>query len=109
MNELVEDLAPETARQQLVEHLTAKGWITRPEVAAAFATVPRALNAEEGLKIVRTEIVRQRSRIGELLGQIRELQAEWDDETIARITTDYVGENEVLAHQVWSWRLQAWL
>jgi chromosome segregation ATPase len=48
----------------------------------------RALNAEEGLKTARTEIVRQRTRIGELLGQIRELQAEWDDETLARITTE---------------------
>jgi len=48
----------------------------------------RALNAEEGLKTARTEIVRQRTRIGELLGQIRDLQAEWDDETIARITTE---------------------
>jgi chromosome segregation ATPase len=48
----------------------------------------RALNAEEGLKTARTEIVRQRSRIGELLGQIRDLQAERDDETVARITTE---------------------
>jgi hypothetical protein len=48
----------------------------------------RALNAEEGLKTARTEIVRQRTRIGELLGQIRDLQAEWDDETVARITTE---------------------
>jgi hypothetical protein len=48
----------------------------------------RALNAEDGLKTARTEIVRQRTRIGELLGQIRELQAEWDDETLARITTE---------------------
>lgn len=45
----------------------------------------RALNAEDTLKSAYTEIARQRTRIGELLGQIRDLQAEWDDETIARI------------------------
>jgi chromosome segregation ATPase len=48
----------------------------------------RALNAEDALKGANTEIARQRTRIGELLGQIRDLQAQWDDETIARITTE---------------------
>jgi chromosome segregation ATPase len=47
----------------------------------------RALNAEDGLKGAHSEIARQRGRIGELLGQIRDLQVQWDDETIARITT----------------------
>jgi protein-L-isoaspartate(D-aspartate) O-methyltransferase len=51
VNELVEDLSPETARQHLVEHLAAKGWITRPEVAAAFATVPRHEFAPAGTSI----------------------------------------------------------
>lgn len=51
MNELVEDLPPETARQQLVEHLTAKGWITYPEVAVAFSTVPRHAFAPAGTSI----------------------------------------------------------
>ena len=36
----------------------------------------RALNAEEALKAAQTEILTQRTRIGELLGQIRDLQAE---------------------------------
>jgi hypothetical protein len=48
----------------------------------------RALNAEDALKVAHAEIARQRTRIGELLGQIRDLEAEWDDETIARITTE---------------------
>ncbi|TDB73219.1 DUF6262 family protein [Micromonospora sp. KC723] len=56
----------------------------------------RALNAEEALKTAYAEIARQRTRIGELLGQIRDLQAEWDDETIARITT----ENTTLKQRV---------
>ncbi|RKR88401.1 hypothetical protein BDK92_2724 [Micromonospora pisi] len=48
----------------------------------------RALNAEDALTKAHTEISRQRTRIGELLGQVRDLQAEWDDETTARITTE---------------------
>jgi predicted RNase H-like nuclease (RuvC/YqgF family) len=56
----------------------------------------RALNAEDALKSAHAEIARQRIRIGELLGQIRDLQAEWDDQTIARITT----ENTTLKQQV---------
>ncbi|MFE2430674.1 DUF6262 family protein [Streptomyces sp. NPDC059373] len=48
----------------------------------------RALNAEEGLKAARAEILTQRTRIGELLGQIRDLQAEWTEEAIQRITTE---------------------
>ncbi|WP_410814884.1 DUF6262 family protein [Micromonospora sp. 067-2] len=56
----------------------------------------RALNAEDALKNAHAEIARQRGSIGELLGQIRGLQAEWDDETIARITT----ENTTLKQRV---------
>jgi chromosome segregation ATPase len=48
----------------------------------------RALNAEHGLTTAHTEIRNQRTRIGELLGQIRDLQAEWTDEAIERITTE---------------------
>jgi len=48
----------------------------------------RALNAEEALKTAHAEIGRQRSRIGELMGQVRDLEAEWTQETIQRITTD---------------------
>ncbi|WP_238431433.1 DUF6262 family protein [Streptomyces cavernae] len=48
----------------------------------------RALNAEEGLKVAQAEILTQRTRIGELLGQIRDLQAEWAEEAIQRITTE---------------------
>ncbi|MFF0018423.1 DUF6262 family protein [Streptomyces sp. NPDC005374] len=48
----------------------------------------RALNAEEALKAAHTEILAQRTRIGELLGQIRDLEAEWTEEAIQRITTE---------------------
>lgn len=48
----------------------------------------RALNAEAALKTAHTEILAQRTRIGELLGHIRDLQAEWTEEAIQRITTE---------------------
>ncbi|MEU1307022.1 hypothetical protein [Streptomyces shenzhenensis] len=44
----------------------------------------RALNAEEALKAAHTEILTQRTRIGELLRQIRDLEAEWTQEAIQR-------------------------
>ena len=56
----------------------------------------RALNAEEALKATHTEILSQRTRIGELLGQVRDLEAEWTQEAIQRITT----ENTTLKQRV---------
>ncbi|MFD7690111.1 DUF6262 family protein [Streptomyces sp. NPDC059781] len=56
----------------------------------------RALNAEDALKAAQAEILAQRTCIGELLGQIRDLQAEWTEEAIQRITT----ENTTLKQRV---------
>ncbi|PQP10524.1 DUF6262 family protein [Rhodococcus opacus] len=56
----------------------------------------RALNAEHGLKSANTEILTQRTRIGELLGRIRDLEAEWTEESIQRVTT----ENTTLKQRV---------
>ncbi|MFE4801456.1 DUF6262 family protein [Streptomyces sp. NPDC056708] len=56
----------------------------------------RARNAEEGLKASRAEILTQRTRIGELLGQIRDLQAEWTEGAIQRISV----ENTALKQRV---------
>ncbi len=56
----------------------------------------RALNAEDALKAAHAEIIQQRERIGELLGQVRDLEAEWTQETIQRITT----ENTTLKQRV---------
>ena len=56
----------------------------------------RGLNAEEALKTAHAEIVSQRTRIGELLGRIRDLEAEWTEEAIQRITT----ENTTLKQRV---------
>ncbi|WP_225840467.1 DUF6262 family protein [Streptomyces sp. NK08204] len=56
----------------------------------------RALNAEDALKAAQGEILAPRTRIGELLGKIRDLQAEWTEEAIQRITT----ENTTLKQRV---------
>ncbi|WP_406486516.1 DUF6262 family protein [Streptomyces sp. NBC_01563] len=56
----------------------------------------RALNAEDALKTAHGEILAQRTRIGELLGQIRDLEAERTEEAIQRITT----ENTTLKQRV---------
>jgi chromosome segregation ATPase len=56
----------------------------------------RALNAEDALKAAHAEILAQRTRIGELLGQVRDLESEWTKEAIARITT----ENTTLKQRV---------
>lgn len=56
----------------------------------------RALNAEDALKAAHAELVQQRARIGELLGQIRDLEAEWTKDAIQRITT----ENTTLKQRV---------
>lgn len=56
----------------------------------------RALNAEDALKAAHAEILTQRTRIGELLGQIRDLEAEWTQEAVQRITT----ENTTLKQRV---------
>lgn len=56
----------------------------------------RALNAEDALKATNAEILAQRTRIGQLLGQIRDLEAEWTEAAIQRITT----ENTTLKQRV---------
>ncbi|MCY0933860.1 DUF6262 family protein [Streptomyces sp. H34-S4] len=56
----------------------------------------RALNAEDALKAAHAEILAQRARIGELLGQVRDLEAEWPQDAVQRITT----ENTTLKQRV---------
>ena len=56
----------------------------------------RALNAEDALKAAHAEIRDQRARIGELMGQVRDLEAEWTQEAIQRITS----ENTTLKQRV---------
>jgi chromosome segregation ATPase len=56
----------------------------------------RALNAEDALKAAHAEIQAQRTRMGELLGQIRDLEAEWTQDSVERIIT----ENTTLKERV---------
>jgi chromosome segregation ATPase len=56
----------------------------------------RALYAEDALKNAHAEILTQRTRIGELLGRIRDLEAEWTQDDVQRITT----ENTTLKQRV---------
>lgn len=56
----------------------------------------RALNAEDMVKTAHEEIVKQRKRIGDLMGQIRDVETEWTEDSIQRITT----ENTTLNQQV---------
>jgi ribosomal protein L9 len=56
----------------------------------------RALNAEDALKAAHAEILAQRARIGELFGQIRDLEAEWTQDDVQRITA----ENTTLKQRV---------
>ncbi|MFF0630858.1 DUF6262 family protein [Streptomyces sp. NPDC004296] len=48
----------------------------------------RTLNAEDALKAAHAEILTQRARISQLLGQLRDLESEWSEETVQRITTE---------------------
>ena len=48
----------------------------------------RALNAEAALKAAHTEIRAQRHRIAVLMGQIRDLEKDWPQETAQRATTE---------------------
>ena len=55
----------------------------------------RALNAEDGLKQAIAEIQTQRRRIGELLGQIRDLELDLPADAVQRLVT----ENTTLKQQ----------
>ena len=48
----------------------------------------RALNAENGVKAAGAEIRAQRQQIGELLGKVRDMESEWTQDSIHRITTE---------------------
>lgn len=50
----------------------------------------RALNAEDALKHANAEILKQRHQIGELMGHMRDLQAEGGEQTLQRVTTENI-------------------
>ncbi len=55
----------------------------------------RALNAEDALRTAHAEILAQHTRIGELLDPIRDLEAEWTQDDVQRMT-----ENTTLKQRV---------
>jgi hypothetical protein len=48
----------------------------------------RALNAEDALKAAHAEIRTQRDRIGTLIGQIRDLESEYTEDTVQRVAVE---------------------
>jgi chromosome segregation ATPase len=93
----------EVSRTFCYENAEARAAITTASVAAeerrgrALATQneeqeaswrERARNAEDALRTAHAEIDTQRTRIGQLLGRIRDLEAEWTAESIQRITSE---------------------
>lgn len=85
--------ALESAKTEATQHHTTNANSQDPKEATWRE---RAHNAESALKTANTEILTQRERIGELLGRIRDLEAEWTEESIQRITT----ENTTLKQRV---------
>ncbi|NJP33746.1 DUF6262 family protein [Micromonospora thermarum] len=81
------------AKKLVTTAIAASGDQRRQTQAAADAHIEaswhqRALNAEDALKATYTEIDTQRERIGILLGQLRDLQAEYTDGTAQRLTAE---------------------
>jgi hypothetical protein len=60
----------------------------RSEVHAETAWRERALNAEEALKAAHNEIRTQRTRISQLMGQIRDLEAQGTGDSLVRIAAE---------------------
>lgn len=56
----------------------------------------RALNAENAVRAAQSEISVQRTRLGELMGRIRDLESDWTQAAVQRITT----ENTTLKQRV---------
>ncbi|TXL84985.1 DUF6262 family protein [Streptomyces sp. IB2014 016-6] len=68
---------------------------TRGQPAPANPWKDRALNAEDALKLAYEEITSQRRQIGQLLGQVRDLETDLPADAVERIT----GENRRLRQE----------
>lgn len=82
------------------EHIGSRGQLLpadgRCEGVHGRGAAAQHQNAEDALKAAHAEILTQRTRTGELLGYIRDLEAEWTEEAIQRITA----ENTTLKQRV---------
>lgn len=81
-----------------ITHVTGKRACDHAEQDAQWEASwrERALNAEDALNTAHKEIRTQRARIGELMGNIRDLEQQWSAEDIQRINT----ENTTLKQRV---------
>jgi chromosome segregation ATPase len=70
------------------EQQRVNGFAGRSDDQPEAAWRERALNAEDALKAANAEILTQRGRIGELLGRIRDIDAQWTQDAIQRVTTE---------------------
>jgi hypothetical protein len=86
-------IALDTAKHQAAQHHPEPDSYSDPREASWRE---RALNAETALKTATAEIVAHRDRIGELLGRIRDLEADWTEESLGRVTA----ENTALKQRV---------
>jgi hypothetical protein len=77
---LMEDVITRHADQR------QRGRTGHPQADGAWRE--RALNAEEALKAAHDEIRSQRSQIGQLIGQLRDVEHELPADTIERISTE---------------------
>jgi predicted nucleic acid-binding Zn-ribbon protein len=89
------------ARKLMAKAITAaddgrRGVQARQDEQAEAAWRQRALNAEDALKAAYSEIGTQRQRIAVLMGQVRDLQAEYTAGTAQRVAT----ENTTLKQRV---------
>lgn len=86
---LYENPAARELVSEIIDHTT-----THDPVDGCRDTTPdttwreRALNAEDALKAAHIEIHGQRTRIAQLMGQIRDMETRWTDESISHITTE---------------------
>lgn len=80
------------AARQLVQQAVART-LAPTSIESAAAEVDsgwreRALNAESALQTANTEIHRQRDRIGELMGQLRDLEQAWSLDGQQRLASE---------------------
>ena len=89
--QLVDEAIAASAAQHDVDRQSRRH---RDELNAAWRE--RALNAEDALAATNREIVQQRQRIAELMGQVRNLEQTWSHDGLQRLVT----ENTTLKHRL---------
>lgn len=81
------------ARRLVEDAIAANGQQCRSDAAdrdsqAEASWRERALNAEDALAAAKREILQQRTRLADLMGQIRDLEHTWSQEGLQRLTSE---------------------